>query len=272
MSNIKIINDVENLTSSEQFLVDFINKNPEIFINQTTSEISKKANVSASALTRLSKKLNYPNLKSLQIMVANKHHEIQKNFVLQHEGNLQQNLKNLKKFNTYLFKEILDHLNLEILENLINKILNTKKILIFGKDLNFIPAYSLALNFEKIGYSIITDLDFKRLLINLPKLKQNDLVIIFSSNLISSEVNFLIQKCFELQIPVALITSNANFIQKSKIKYLLDFPPIELNPEFLDTNEKNSQLIISEIIYFEVFNKHHFNKKTVQKTNELLNE
>jgi DNA-binding MurR/RpiR family transcriptional regulator len=80
MNSIKLFTANVKLTATEEYLLNWINDKPDLFIEYKTQEIAKAANCSTSAITRLARKLDYPSLKKMQIKAQEKMSEIKDNY------------------------------------------------------------------------------------------------------------------------------------------------------------------------------------------------
>ncbi|ARU91760.1 RpiR family transcriptional regulator [Spiroplasma clarkii] len=80
--------------------------------------------------------------------------------------------------------------------------------------------------------------DFHMQLLNLTKLTDDDLVIVFSKSLNAKELNFLIKKCLDLKVPLCVMTSNKKYPLKDKINYFISFAVFEQKIELQQLVQK----------------------------------
>ncbi len=65
------MDNLTDLTTNEQTLVDYMKNNPERFINMSADEISAACFISIPTIYRLCKKLELNGLAQLKVMVSN---------------------------------------------------------------------------------------------------------------------------------------------------------------------------------------------------------
>ncbi|WP_169921849.1 MurR/RpiR family transcriptional regulator [Spiroplasma clarkii] len=252
---IEYVESIQQLTNSEKYLVDFINTDPHFFIANNIGDISKQANVSNSTVTRLYKKLGFKSLKSFQIAVSNKLASLKQTTEVLNDKAIEAVINNLKVFHTHSIKETLNGLDLTKISALIHKIITSKKIQLFGIGSSWNACNELGSNLEKIGFDIMMNNDFHMQLLNLTKLTDDDLVIVFSKSLNAKELNFLIKKCLDLKVPLCVMTSNKKYPLKDKINYFISFAVFEQKNRITAISSKISQLILADLIFTEIFNR-----------------
>jgi RpiR family carbohydrate utilization transcriptional regulator len=259
MNSIKLFTANVKLTATEEYLLNWINDKPDLFIEYKTQEIAKVANSSTSAITRLARKLDYPSLKKMQIKAQEKMSEIKDNYQIISENNLSANIVNLNTYHSYAIKETLTDIDLDVIQWIVERILISPRIILFGVGSSKRACQELATNLIKIGFNVIFYEDIHIQLLNVPMLTKDDLVIMFSKNCQTREIRFLIDACYEYEIPSVVFTSNKNFLQKEKVTKVLTFVTYEQSQRITAISSKIAQLIISDLIYTEVFN-HDYQK------------
>jgi RpiR family carbohydrate utilization transcriptional regulator len=259
MNSIKLFTANVKLTATEEYLLNWINDKPDLFIEYKTQEIAKAANCSTSAITRLARKLDYPSLKKMQIKAQEKMSEIKDNYQIISENNLSANIVNLNTYHSYAIKETLTDIDLDVIQWIVERILISPRIILFGVGSSKRACQELATNLIKIGFNVIFYEDIHIQLLNVPMLTKDDLVIMFSKNCQTREIRFLIDACYEYEIPSVVFTSNKNFLQKEKVTKVLTFVTYEQSQRITAISSKIAQLIISDLIYTEVFN-HDYQK------------
>jgi RpiR family carbohydrate utilization transcriptional regulator len=259
MNSIKLFTANVKLTATEEYLLNWINDKPDLFIEYKTQEITKAANCSTSAITRLARKLDYPSLKKMQIKAQEKMSDIKDNYQIISENNLSANIVNLNTYHSYAIKETLTDIDLNVIQWIVERILISPRIILFGVGSSKRACQELATNLIKIGFNVIFYEDIHIQLLNIPMLTKDDLVIMFSKKCQTREIRFLIDACYEYEIPSVVFTSNKNFSQKEKVTKVLTFVTYEQSQRITAISSKIAQLIISDLIYTEVFN-HDYQK------------
>lgn len=273
MNFINMFTAKTKLTSTEIHLLEWINRNPEKFIIFTIQEISKLANCSASAITRLTKKMKFSSLKNMQIQAKLKHSEIINEFNIVDKEGIKANISNLNTYHSYSIRETLREVNEDDIKFIVDKILRSNKILLFGVGSSKRACQELSSNLVKIGYNAIFYEDLHLQLLNIPILQSDDLIIIFSKSCKTIEVQFFIEMCYRENKPIIVLTSNENFVNKDKVTKILTFATYEQPHRITAISSKVSQLIFADLIYIEVFNKNYdLNIEYINKGNDLINE
>ncbi len=253
MKSIELVIPKVKLSNSEAYLAQYINQNPEIFITEKINDIAKKANVSTSTITRLSKKLGYQSLKDFQLEVSNKHNFAKQNYDFIDETNTNAIINNLKLYHSYSLNETFDDLDPKEIDKLVAKMKVANKILLYGVGTSYMACRELANNLEKIGMDIILNTNYHQQLLHFAKLDQNSMVLLISKSGMSKEIQFLIQKSKENNIQCGLITSSLSFKNVDKVDYLLNFKTYEDNQKLTSISCKLSQLVVVDLIFMELF-------------------
>ena len=253
MKSIELVIPKVKLSNSEAYLAQYINQNPEIFITEKINDIAKKANVSTSTITRLSKKLGYQSLKDFQLEVSNKHNFAKQNYDFIDETNTNAIINNLKLYHSYSLNETFDDLDSKEIDKLVAKMKVANKILLYGVGTSYMACRELANNLEKIGMDIILNTNYHQQLLHFAKLDQNSIVLLISKSGMSKEIQFLIQKSKENNIQCGLITSSLSFKNVDKVDYLLNFKTYEDNQKLTSISCKLSQLVVVDLIFMELF-------------------
>ncbi|AHB36518.1 MurR/RpiR family transcriptional regulator [Spiroplasma apis] len=253
MKSIELVIPKVKLSNSEAYLAQYINQNPEIFITEKINDIAKKANVSTSTITRLSKKLGYQSLKDFQLEISNKHNFAKQNYDFIDETNTNAIINNLKLYHSYSLNETFDDLDSKEIDKLVAKMKVANKILLYGVGTSYMACRELANNLEKIGMDIILNTNYHQQLLHFAKLDQNSMVLLISKSGMSKEIQFLIQKSKENNIQCGLITSSLSFKNVDKVDYLLNFKTYEDNQKLTSISCKLSQLVVVDLIFMELF-------------------
>jgi DNA-binding MurR/RpiR family transcriptional regulator len=272
MSFINIFQSNVTLTSTEKYLLEWVNQNPDDFINLKIQEIAKRSNCSTSAITRLVQKLEFESLQQMKIRAREKLSEVIKEYKIVDETSLSANLVNLNTYHSYSIKETLRDVDTSTVEWIVDHIINSKKTLLFGVGSSKRACAELESNLVKIGYNAFFNDDIHTMLLYIPMLSKNDLVIIVSKSCMTSEVKYLINVCHELDIPCVVLTSNYNFPEKEKATKVLNFVTYEQPYRITAISSKVAQLIVTDLIFTEVFNRNYDkNIKIIENATKLVN-
>ncbi|ATX71254.1 MurR/RpiR family transcriptional regulator [Spiroplasma clarkii] len=270
---VKYVERINKLTSSESYLVDFINNNPHFFVTNKISDISKQANVSNSTITRLYKKLDFKSLKAFQIMIAKKITNLEPSLIQTNDLSISAVMNNLRVYHTYSIYETLSDVQQIVISQLVDKICQTKKIQLFGLGSSWTACNELGMNLEKIGFDVMTNHDFHMQLLNLTKLTTDDLMIVVSKTMTAKEINFLVEKCLEFKIPLCVLTSNKQYHYKTKINFFISFAVFEQEKRITAISSKISQLVLADLIFTAVYhNLHGSNSSLIERGNNIIDE
>lgn len=252
MSFINIISTSKKITDNEDHLINFINKEPEKFCNNTISNIAKQVNVSVSTITRLVKKLDFDNIKKMQLYVHQKNSQIESNYIISDSKSVDSTLKNVKNYHLYSLNETFNTLNLVKITKLVEDINKRGRLMFYGVGSSYNVVKELAMNLEKIGHNILCNQDFHQQLLNLPNMTKKDQVILFSKNGETKEIQFLIEKANFFCVPVTLITSNKDVKNKNMLSNVITFVTHEQRHRVTAISSKIAQLLVSDFIFMEV--------------------
>lgn len=268
--NLLIDREEKDFTKSELALIDWINFNARQFISSNVNSIAKLAYVSPAVITRLVRKLDYFSFKLFQLDMASKlQHHKEEQLAISDGTEIKDIAHNLYVYYMFSLKKTLLNLDLKIMKKLVRNVKDSKQILIYGCGSNFVPVLSLQHFLSRLGFDAIYEEDFNNSLLKLSLFNSNDLVILFSKNAVSKEINFIIKRCAKNNINVFLITLNNTIASKKNLDVLR---VSNLNDDYmLSANSlRHNFLFIVDIICNSFFRDNR--NELIKRNKEIISE
>lgn len=205
----------DTLTKSEKKLVEFIENNSHKVRNYNVMELSEKSGISAPSIIRFVKKLGYSGFFEMRM-------------ALNRLAN--QNTKLEKKYNSIveLYKSALentmDFMDEKILENLLEIIKESKKIVVAGVEGSEDIARDFYKSLLKKGKNVYFDRDIEVLQDIVTSFSEKDIVILFCHLGENQELINLIDRAYEKESVVISITkAERNRVgEKSDVNIITD--------------------------------------------------
>lgn len=205
----------DSLTKSEKKLVEYIENNSYKVRSYNVMELSEKSGISAPSIIRFVKKIGYSGF--FEMRMALNRHSIQ-------------NTKSEKKYNSIVelyksgLENTLDFMDEKILENLMEIIKESKKIVVAGIEGSEEIAHDFYKNLLIKGKNIFFDRDVDILKIIVNKFSEKDILILFSHFGENPKLIELIELAYAKEAVVIAITkAEKNSIgEKSDINIITD--------------------------------------------------
>ncbi|MEE0966449.1 MAG: MurR/RpiR family transcriptional regulator [Bacilli bacterium] len=169
-------------------------------------EISEKTHISASTISRLPKHLGFSNLKELKqyILKSNENPASKLTYSLNQNDSIIQFLK----YQNQCIEKTMEYLDLNTFNKAIINIVNAKEIYIFAKGATIGLAELLQFRLNRYSKKIsILPSSGSEIFEILPKIKKEDLVIIFAFSKTPIEAQVLIDYCKKTKCPTLMFTS-----------------------------------------------------------------
>ena len=200
-----INNKINLLTTTEQSFAQYVIEYPEKLTEiSTIANLSKESGFSVGSIVRFTKKLGFEGYSEFKFFIANN--------IIDIDANDNQNyLDSLLSIYVQEMTLIKNQLNLDDVNNLVDKLKNSDTILIVGKNNSYTAAKQFQLRLNRMGYKAISFEDESTIFNYTDILKPNDLVVLFSiSGHGSSEYSSIIEGFQNNDIPLSLITMDKN--------------------------------------------------------------
>lgn len=195
----------KGLSDSEKYLWDFINKNLQLIPSYSIVKLSEEANVSTATIVRAMKKKGYEGFTSF------KHH-------LKEQSNTSINFAGVEKIDAEIKRAILKNeqevirtinmLDSGIIEDAIQKIQASQRIVIFARGFSEFIAQEMTIKFQLSGKycEVHTDPNLIKSISN--KVNKDDIVIIISLNGETVELVTAAENCLKNELSTITFTAN----------------------------------------------------------------
>ncbi|WP_341490297.1 MurR/RpiR family transcriptional regulator [Mesomycoplasma ovipneumoniae] len=245
---------VESLTKTEKIIIKLAEENPQFFYQSNLKSLANKTQSSITLISNLAKKLSFSSFKEMQFHVY---------YLFLNSEQISNKVKNQQKTDKnkliieQLYKyyhnslvQTLELVDLEKIQDFARKIIESKKIFIYGAGSSSIGASELAINLQKLGLNSVSFRDFHNFL--LISVQSQALKILFSKSCKTKEINFVIKKFIENNDNFIVITAKKQIdIPK---KNLIFYQTLEQKNRFISISSKINQQFISDVIFFSVAN------------------
>ncbi|WNM13230.1 MurR/RpiR family transcriptional regulator [Mesomycoplasma ovipneumoniae] len=245
---------VESLTKTEKIIVKLAQDNPQFFYQSNLKSLANKTQSSITLISNLAKKLSFSSFKEMQFHVY---------YLFLNSAQISNKVKNQQKTDKnkliieQLYKyyhnslvQTLELVDLEKIQDFARKIIESKKIFIYGAGSSSIGASELAINLQKLGLNSVSFRDFHNFL--LVSVQSQTLKILFSKSCKTKEINFVLKKFIENNDNFIVITAKKQIDIPNK--NLIFYQTLEQKNRFISISSKINQQFISDVIFFSVAN------------------
>ncbi|MDW2922034.1 MurR/RpiR family transcriptional regulator [Mesomycoplasma ovipneumoniae] len=245
---------VESLTKTEKIIVKLAQDNPQFFYQSNLKSLANKTQSSITLISNLAKKLSFSSFKEMQFHVY---------YLFLNSAQISNKVKNQQKTDKnkliieQLYKyyhnslvQTLELVDLEKIQDFARKIIESKKIFIYGAGSSSIGASELAINLQKLGLNSVSFRDFHNFL--LVSVQSQALKILFSKSCKTKEINFVLKKFIENNDNFIVITAKKQIDIPNK--NLIFYQTLEQKNRFISISSKINQQFISDVIFFSVAN------------------
>lgn len=272
-----IVSLKKDMTPKESEIGVYILKNMKEILNLTSVELALKIGVGQSSIIKFIKKLGFNKYGEFKIQLSKEiendrlyknkeriHDQIYLDDSLEEVSNktLNETIKALEK--------TVGNINYKYMEDVIEEIKNSKKILIIGSGMSSIVAKDLEIKFMKIKIDALHYESPHMQLMKLATMDRNDMVIAISHRGETEDVIDVIKKAKNKNIKVLSITS----IEKNTVASLSDFNLKIISEENIlrssAISSRMAQLIINDIIFLRLTQKDYKNTKNYIKESRNL--
>ncbi|AVN64703.1 MULTISPECIES: MurR/RpiR family transcriptional regulator [Mesoplasma] len=266
------IDEEENIDSTKNNMIKYINENTSDFLAISIDSIARKVGISVSSVSRFSQKMGFNSFKDLQLYVNEENIKKNKSYIINDGTTIEEIIENITTYNSYTIKETSDILNKNEIDKITKKIITSKVVLIYGVGSSALAAQELNTNLKKTGINCAYFSDFHSVLAILSTFNDDGLVILISSSLKSHEVKFIYDYCYKNKMQNLLITKDTTILEYEP-SYKITFKTIDQKERYSSISSKTAQLFIADIIFNSVANDFVKNKKElIKKTNDLISE
>ena len=197
----------KNLSSSEQYLWNYIQDNLTDIPDLSIIKLSEDANVSTATIVRTTKKMGYSGYTDFrqQLLTKTKNNSQYKNL-----EKVDHDIKQAIFKNKYEVDNTLSMLNVGSIEDAIQKIRKACDIYIFARGFSEFIAQEMLVKFQLLGKNCVMSSDPNIIVTMSKRIKREALVIIISLNGETKELVTGAKNAFENGVSTITITTNEN--------------------------------------------------------------
>ena len=225
-----LVKSKNTLTDSEQYLLDFITQNEDIIPSTTIVKLSELANVSTATIVRTVKKLGYEGYTSFRFEIANRRDNFE--FSIMEEVDSEIGKAILK--NADEVKRTIEKLSSDSIEDAVQIIKNSKKIMIFARGFSTFIGEEMTTKFQLVDKYCELHTDPNIITTLSKKMKPDTVVIFISLNGETVELIEAAKNIKELNTASILITANSNsrLIKMTDINFVGYKSPVSFFPDY----------------------------------------
>ena len=259
--------------SERDFLLYVLNHTREA-VETDIHTLAKINYCSASTIVRVCKKNGFKGLRDMKLALMNDLHftqELMQSNIEDTADNLQKIIPHILNENIRAIQNTYALLDMEILNQIIELLVNSSAISLFGIGASFLVAKDLQQKFERIGKRTFLYEDIHLQLIHSANIESNELAIVFSYSGLTKEIIEIAQNIKKHQGILIAVTKYGSGKLIALSDYNLYVPKIEAELRVSASSSRISQLCIVDILYHTYLAKmHDTSMDKIISTNILL--
>ena len=252
----------DSLSTTEKYIAEYIRSNAQESTNLTVRELANKTFTSPSSIVRLCRSVGFNGYKefkkALIIELASINQETQnKNLKVNKEDSMSNIIDKVTYQNIKSLEDTLHLLDDEVVEKVVDLLLNSQRILLFGIGSSQFVARDFYLKLLRLNKNSIVNEDVHSQLLQAKNSSPKDVAIMYSYSGETGEVLEYLECCIKNQTPVIAVTRYSQSDLSKKATYCLYTSASE--PLFRNgaMSSRLSQLNINDILYSGMINKEH---------------
>ena len=270
----KIKEGFNSFTNTEKKLANYILKNKEEVVNLSAQELSDKADISPAAVVRFSKTLGYKGFTALKVDLAKDRDERENDtsVIISEDDTINDIIRKVKVSNTSSIDETIGLLNVNTISNIIEAMVNAKRIYLFGIGASGIVAMDLQQKLLRINKNSLYQMDPHTQISSSVHITDDDVAIGISYSGETKEVNTPLKIAKENGAKTIAITRyNKNSLSKLA-DYTVYLPNDEKDLRVGAITSRIDALTIVDILYLGVAkNDIERTKRDIKKTRDIIN-
>ena len=270
----KIKEGFNSFTNTEKKLANYILKNKEEVVNLSAQELSDKADISPAAVVRFSKTLGYKGFTALKVDLAKDRDERENDtsVIISEDDSINDIIRKVKVSNTSSIDETIGLLNVDTISNIIEAMVNAKRIYLFGIGASGIVAMDLQQKLLRINKNSLYQMDPHTQISSSVHITDEDVAIGISYSGETKEVNTPLKIAKENGAKTIAITRyNKNALSKLA-DYTVYLPNDEKDLRVGAITSRIDALTIVDILYLGVAkNDFERTKRDIKKTRDIIN-
>ena len=270
----KIKEGFNSFTNTEKKLAEYIIKNKDEVVGLSAQELSSKADISPAAVVRFSKTLGYKGFTALKVDLAKDRDERddETSVIINEDDSLKDIIRKVKVSNISSIDETIGLMNVDTMKNIIEAMINAKRIYLFGIGASGLVALDLQQKLLRINKSTLYQIDPHTQIASAVHIEKEDVAIGISYSGETKEVNVPLKIAKEKGAKTIAITRyNKNSLSKIS-DYAIYLPNYEKEFRVGAITSRIDALTIVDILYLGVArNEFKQTKEYIMSTREAIN-
>ena len=270
----KIKEGFNSFTNTEKKLAEYIIKNKDEVVGLSAQELSSKADISPAAVVRFSKTLGYKGFTALKVDLAKDRDERddETSVIINEDDSLKDIIRKVKVSNISSIDETIGLMNVDTMKNIIEAMINAKRIYLFGIGASGLVALDLQQKLLRINKSTLYQIDPHTQIASAVHIEKEDVAIGISYSGETKEVNVPLKIAKEKGAKTIAITRyNKNSLTKIS-DYAIYLPNYEKEFRVGAITSRIDALTIVDILYLGVArNEFKQTKEYIKSTREAIN-
>ena len=250
----KIKEGFNSFTNTEKKLAEYIIKNKDEVVGLSAQELSSKADISPAAVVRFSKTLGYKGFTALKVDLAKDRDERddETSVIINEDDSLKDIIRKVKVSNISSIDETIGLMNVDTMKNIIEAMINAKRIYLFGIGASGLVALDLQQKLLRINKSTLYQIDPHTQIASAVHIEKEDVAIGISYSGETKEVNVPLKIAKEKGAKTIAITRyNKNSLSKIS-DYAIYLPNYEKEFRVGAITSRIDALTIVDILYLGV--------------------
>ena len=270
----KIKEGFNSFTNTEKKLAEYILKNKDEVIGLSAQDLSDKADISPAAVVRFSKTLGYKGFTALKVDLAKDRDEKENDtsVIINEDDTIKDIMRKVKVSNISSIDETIGLMNVDTMKNIIEAMINAKRIYLFGIGASGLVALDLQQKLLRINKSTLYQIDPHTQIASAVHIEKEDVAIGISYSGETKEVNVPLKIAKEKGAKTIAITRyNKNSLSKIS-DYAIYLPNYEKEFRVGAITSRIDALTIVDILYLGVArNEFKQTKEYIKSTREAIN-
>lgn len=258
MSSIyRIKENMGNYTVTERKIADYILENKDLVISSSAQKMALDVETSAAAIVRFSKRIGYDGFTHLKVELAKDRSDEEESFdhIISQSDSVGTLVKKLEYENQTTFKNTYKLLNVEKLEEAVDKITQAKRIFVFGIGGSGIVAQDFYQKLVRINVNVINHQDFHLLISSLAHAEKDDVAIFLSYSGETKEIISAQKIAAEKGLHTIAITQSGRTTLERASEFVFYIPKEEEELRLGSIASRFAMFALTDLIYLEIARK-----------------
>jgi DNA-binding MurR/RpiR family transcriptional regulator len=249
---LEITDRYNTFSSKERTIADFILKNPAKVIYYTIDDFARELSISEATVFRFIKKLGYEGYQYFKVSLASEVTKASDNNKKKLDAD---NISDIYKYITDLYSQNLHEtaaiLDTNLLDNIVTKILNSKKITFLGLGSSGELSKNSYNKFIDTGLFCIYNADYHMQLKLASQLHSDDIAIVFCNSGMNKDTITLVDTLKDNSVPTVGISSNPNSPFAKMVDDFIYTHPINPKTVIEKLSSYISQITVIDYLYLK---------------------